>query len=294
MLILMNTSFRSRVPLAPLTNPWAGARRWAPINLAVLVLVWTLTGCGTDSPLFSARTDDQPKETQRKEEPAKQPEQTEPAEDKSVYKLPPIPDGVKRKEIAPDLFFETEGEKRRVVVIATVCLRDRKFLLEGLLTKKGTKEHEYLLSVDTEGEKIHALLIAARAKPGSPVSFDPKYSPACGTPIKLTIRYLKDGKLVSIPAQQWIRDAKTKKNLSQDWVFGGSRFEPDINEPAKPYYLANQGDFVCVANMESAMLDLPVPSARGLENRSFESHTERIPPLDTRVELIFEPVLEKK
>jgi predicted small lipoprotein YifL len=286
----MDTSSRSRDPLAPPTNPLARARHWMPARMAVLVLAWTLTGCGTDSPLFSARTDEQPKETAKKEEPTRPADQADQPDDKSVYKLPPIPEGVKRKELAPDLFFETQGDKRRVVVIANVCLRDRKFLLEGLLTRKGTKEHEYLLAVDVDADKIHTLLLAAGAKPGSPVTFDPKYSPACGSVIKVSVRYLKDGKLVSIPAQQWIRDTKTKKDLTQDWVFGGSRFQPDINDPTQKYYLANGGDLVCVANMESAMLDLPVPSARGLEERSFESHTERIPPLDTRVELVFEPV----
>jgi hypothetical protein len=289
----MDTSSRSPVPLAPPTPLWAGVRRWAPHGLAVLVLTWTLTGCGSESPIFSVKPDEPAKQTQKKEEPDKPTEQPDQPEDKAVYKLPPIPEGVKRKEMAPDLFFETQGDKRRVVVIANVCLRDSRYLLEGLLTRKGTKEHEYILSIDMDPDKIHTLLLAAGAKPGAPVTFDPKYSPACGSVIKVTLRYLKDGKLVSIPAQEWIRDAKTKKDLKQDWVFGGSRFVPDINDPKKSYYLANGGDIVCVANMESAMLDLPVPSARGLEDRSFEAHTARIPPLDTRVELIFEPVPDK-
>jgi hypothetical protein len=201
---------------------------------------------------------------------------------------PPVPEA-KRKEVGKNVFLEVQGDKRRVVVKATVCLREG--VLEGLLCRKQTKEHEYVLSADVDASLVHATLIAARAKPGNPVKFQPRYVPASGTVIKITLQYQKDGKLVSVPAQQWLRDGKANKVLEQDWVFGGSQFITDPDEPQKPpIYLANHGDMVCVCNMESAMLDLPVRSPKRIDDRVFSAFTERIPALETVVDVILEPV----
>jgi hypothetical protein len=207
---------------------------------------------------------------------------------------------VTRSKLGKNVYFEIEGkgtkdEKRRVVVDAVVVLREGQ--LEGLLTIKGTKEHEYILGAEVDAVNIHAGLMACGATPGSPVQFkDDKYIPAHGPVVKITLRYTnKDGKVVSASAQDWILDGKTKKNLAQDWVFGGSRIYRDPDNPKKPpTYLANYGDVVCLVNMETAMLDLPVRSPSRLEERFFEAVTAVVPPSGTKVEVIFEPVPEKK
>jgi hypothetical protein len=199
----------------------------------------------------------------------------------------------KRKEVGKNVFLEVQGDKRRVVVKTKVCLREG--VLEGLLCRKQTKEHEYILSADVDARLVHATLIAAGAKPGSPVKFQPRYVPAAGTAIKITLQYEKDGKRIAVPAHQWIRDGKTKKDLEQDWVFGGSQFITDPDEKDKPpIYLANHGDMICLCNMESAMLDLPVRSPKSLDDRFFSAVTERIPPADTAVDVILEPVVAEK
>src|SRR5260370_23791023 len=79
----------------------------------------------------------------------------------------------KRTEIRKDLYFEVQGDKRRVIVVANVCLREGQ--LEGLMCRKNTKEHEYILATDVDARDIHAALLAANAKPGTPVQFAPKY-----------------------------------------------------------------------------------------------------------------------
>ncbi len=197
----------------------------------------------------------------------------------------------KRKEIGKNVFLEIDGERRRVVVNGIVCLREG--VLEGLLTLKGTKEHEYLLSAEADARQIHFALLAAGATPGSPVQFDPKYAPACGSVIKVFLRYKVDGKETTVPAQKWIRDNKTKKDLDHDWVFGGSKLVKDPDRKL-PLYLANQGDVICLCNMPDAMLDLPVKSPKTIDARIFESNVDRIPALDTTVEIILEPVPDKK
>jgi hypothetical protein len=200
---------------------------------------------------------------------------------------------VKSKEIGKNVFFETEGEQRRVIVKAYVCFRDGP--LEGLLCRKFTKEHEYILAADADARHIHTALLAARAKAGSPVQFDPKFVPASGSVIKVTLRYKKDGKDITVPAQDWIRDGAAKKALQENWVFGGSRFIPDPDDKTKPdIYLANQGDVICLCNMETAMMDLPIRSPKGLEERTYQALTEKIPEQNTPVDVILEVVPEKK
>src|SRR5260370_36544956 len=91
---------------------------------------------------------------------------------------------VKRTETGKNVFLETEGQQRRVVVKAYVCLREGQ--LEGLLCRKFTKEHECILAADADARHIHTALLAARGEPGSPVQFEPKFKPASGSTIKVS------------------------------------------------------------------------------------------------------------
>jgi hypothetical protein len=197
----------------------------------------------------------------------------------------------KRVPVGKNVVLEVEGKKKRVIVSSKVCLRMG--ALEGLLTRTKKKEHEYILAADVDARHIHLALIYAGAKEGTPVVFAPKYMPATGTTIRVSLRYQKAGKTVTVPAHEWIRDAKARKNLDKDWVFAGSRFVPNPLDKNKADYIANHGDLICTCNMESALLDLPVPSPKKFDARIWEAYTDRIPELDTKVEVILEPVNAK-
>lgn len=189
-------------------------------------------------------------------------------------------------EVLPD-------KKRRVLVSAEVCLREGQ--LEQLMCRKQTKEHEAILSANVDARHIHTALIAAGAEAGSPVRFVPKYRPASGTAIKVSLQYKDKDKLVTAPAQSWIKNARNNKPLQSDWVFAGSRFVKNPLEPdGKEYYLANDGDVICVSNFETALLDLPIKSPKDNADLVFVANSERIPPLGTKVVVILEPVLEAK
>ncbi len=201
----------------------------------------------------------------------------------------------KKAEIGKNVYLEVlPDKKRRVLVSAEVCLREGQ--LELLLCRKQTKEHEAILSADVDARKIHAALIAAGAVEGSPVSFVPKYRPASGTTIKVSVQYKdKDGKLAAVPAKSWIKNDKDGKPLQSDWVFAGSRLVTNPLDPdAQKHYLANDGDVICVSNFETALLDLPINSPKDDADRIFVANTERIPPLETKVIVILEPVVEAK
>lgn len=203
----------------------------------------------------------------------------------------------KRQKVGKNVYLETpDNGSRRVVINAYVCLREGQ--LEGFLTKRQAKEHEYILASDCDAQIIHAALIATGAEAGSPVKFGPgdQYAPAHGTLIKVSVQYKdKQGKLVSVPAQQWIRNAVKKKPLDHEWVFAGSRLIPDPDQKLPPFYGANSGDVICICNMTEAMLDLPIKNLNSEpDTRIFEAWTERIPPIGTRVDVILEPVFAKK
>jgi len=198
----------------------------------------------------------------------------------------------KTVEVGKNVSLEIRGESRRVILPASVCLREGP--LEMFLCRTNTKEHEAIVHVDTDARLIHAALLAAGAKPGTTVKWEPKYQPASGSVIKVFVRYTENGKEVTRPAQDWVRVMKTKKPMTYDWVFAGSMFFDNPDDPTKKFYAANSGDVICVSNFETAMLDLPVNSPKDNDELQFEAFSERIPPLGTKVTVILEPVPDRK
>ena len=103
----------------------------------------------------------------------------------------------------------------------------------------------------------------------------------------------KDGEKQKANAQQWVRNLKTGKALNYPWVFSGSGFWTD-EDSGQRYYHADAGDFICVSNFPTAMLDLPIKSSGETAGLLFEAFTENIPPLGTYVRLVLIPQLEQQ
>lgn len=201
-------------------------------------------------------------------------------------------DARKQVMVGRNVFVEIENKKVvRVLVQAKVCLRQGS--LEHLLTRRRCKEHEAILAADIDARDLHTALLLTGLKAGKPVVFDPKEVPPSGPAVKITLAYKKDGMEVKMPAQQWIRHAQTKKDLKADWVFVGSQFMGEKDNPARVHYLANDGDVICVANFEAALLDVAILSTASGVN-DYEAHSEHIPALDTPVLVILEPMEVKK
>lgn len=200
----------------------------------------------------------------------------------------------KKAKVGKNITLEVLPDKsKRVLIAAEVCLREG--MLEQLLTRKRTKEHEAILAADIDARELHFALTLAGAEAGKTVQFRPKLTPPSGTAVKVTLEYEAKGKTVRVPAQQWIRSIKTKKDFPTDWVFAGSVFIPDpLDKKKPPFYGANDGDVIAIVNFESACLDVPFLSTKDNADLDFEAHTERIPALKTPVTLILEPVLAKK
>lgn len=219
--------------------------------------------------------------------------------------LPDVPKADPKSElkaVLPDktLYLETKPDKtKRVLVETEVCLREGP--LEVFLTKKGTKEHEAILRCGMDAKFLRALLLATGAKAGTPVQFvDPKtmeddFKPATGPKVKVSVCYTLNGKTHTHPAQEWVSNIKTKKAMTEEWVFAGGRLVQNPDDPkADPFYSANNGSVLALSNDFDSMLDLPVQVSKDDAFLIFRANTDKIPPLTSKVWLVLEPEAEKK
>lgn len=194
--------------------------------------------------------------------------------------------------VTKDYDLWIDPKHKLVIVDGRICLREGQ--LEMFACPKSTKEHESIVSVNCKAQFIHAALMAVGAQPGNPVSFDPVYRAASGPVVEVYVLWQDEaGNKNRVRAQEWIKEVKTDKPMSDHWVFTGSGFWTD-ESTGERFYQADGGDFICVSNFPSAMLDLPVKSTQANEALLFTALTERIPPLDTKVRLVLIPQLEKK
>jgi hypothetical protein len=190
--------------------------------------------------------------------------------------------------LSPEEEVWIDPMRKIVVVNGKVCLR--RGPLELFACPRGTKEHESVVSVNAKAQTIHVGLLAIGAMQGSPVRFAPKYKSATGTEVDIWILWKdKDGVNQKLSAQQWIRNVKTGKAMTERWVFAGSGFYVDEMTGKKHYQADGSGDFICVSNFSTATLDLPVESSAEAADLLYESSTERIPARGTQIRLVLIP-----
>jgi hypothetical protein len=218
------------------------------------------------------------------------------AADASSGKKPPappkLPEPKGARRLSKDYPIWIDPQERAIIVEGQIALREG--MLEMFACTRNTKEHESIISANTKAFLVHTGLVALGAEPGHPVRFQPEYMPPSGTEIDVLVRYLDEkGKLQTARAQDWIKDNHTQKPMTYPFVFAGSSFyvDPDTN---KQHYQGEHGDFVCVSNFSTAVLDIPVKSSKSNEELEFEAYTKKIPPLGTPVQLVFKPKLKKQ
>lgn len=248
-----------------------------PIWMLILLFLW---GCG-------------PKE-QKSEVPSKVAVGKD-AENPPVKTAPPIsPVSEKSKviQVGPGVYLDLEGDKRTVVVSSKVVRREG--LLELLLCREKTKEHESILAAPVDARDMHQAMLTAGLKPGTPVQFMPDYKPATGLPLDIKLRY-KDatGKDKIVPAREWIKKSMTNDPLEAAWVFAGSRLVSNSIDPkAPPYFLANDGDLISISNFESALIDVSIKITSANADLGYEPMTEKIPKVGTPVAILISPATQ--
>lgn len=189
-------------------------------------------------------------------------------------------------QVGPNVYLEVDGSKRMVVVSSKVVRREG--LLELLLCREKTKEHESILAASVDAKDMHQAMLIAGMKTGTPVQFLPDYKPAKGVPLDIKLRY-KDPKGIeqTNSAREWIRKSMTTIPLEANWVFAGSKLIPNsIDSKAPPYFLANDGDLISISNFESALIDVSIKISSSNADLGYEPFTEKIPPVGTPVAIL--------
>ncbi|MGN6135388.1 MAG: YdjY domain-containing protein [Aureliella sp.] len=181
-----------------------------------------------------------------------------------------------------------DPRRHLVVVDGYVALRVGQ--LEMFACPAGTKEHESVVGVLAKAQFVHAALLAAGAKAGKPVQWEPNFVPPSGSEIEIhALWFDKAGKKHSIDARKWIKQFGTDKTLESNWVFAGSSFWKDP-ETGENRYMAESGDLVCISNFTTATLDVPFQSSQANSGLLFAANTDLIPPEGTPVRLVFKLV----
>jgi hypothetical protein len=247
----------------------------------LMVLLSSAVGQSASESTTTPTTQDKARDSQT--------EKSRPSGGQEPVGKPTIPDAFKPdpkwKSLGKSIWFDPA--EKRLIVRSRVCLREG--ALEHLMCLSETKEHESILATDAEPRRIHAGLILVAGEPGHPVRYRPKFQPPEGPAISIELEWTQDGKPLRAPAKSWIKDERTGKTLTVDWVFGGSDLfeDPDTK---RVIYAADGGDLITVANFTGAILDLPITSSANDAERTWVADPTKIPPKGTQVTTIFRAV----
>src|SRR5688572_8373837 len=79
--------------------------------------------------------------------------------------------------------------------------------LEFFCVKSSTSEHEAILRTPALPSHVHFALLMLGLEPGKPAHYSDaaqKWLPPSGPPLRITLEWEKDGKLVATPAHRWM------------------------------------------------------------------------------------------
>ncbi len=198
---------------------------------------------------------------------------------------------------------------------AKVCLRDAP-MLESLVCTPMTREHESILVSESKPSQIHLALLLLGLEPGAPRSIrwvgpekdQPVAVPAKGPEVELFFIFktkVKTGepgaekeveKEVEMPANEWLIDAKTKKESVNDrWLFTGSRMIKDING-GMTYMADGEGNIASLVHFGDEVL---APHSKKTKENNSEGedlicNTPKIPEVGTPIKVRIKPVKVEK
>jgi len=175
-------------------------------------------------------------------------------------------------------------DEQAVIVDGYICQRNAP--LEMFACPIGTKEHESVVAVFAKSRFVHASLLAVGGVPGKPVAFEPKFTPASGTTIRVyALWHNEKGETQATLAQHWIRQTGTKKPMLWDWVFAGSKIYKDP-ETGNETYMGDGGELLSVANFMTSTMDVAVKSDAANAGLVFETFTDKIPKRFSPIRLV--------
>ncbi|NBB96341.1 MAG: hypothetical protein GVY16_11465 [Planctomycetes bacterium] len=192
---------------------------------------------------------------------------------------------VRLKEVTVDL------DRRTVTCPATAI--EAQYALEFLLCKRGTKEHESLLATPAEAWQIHAGLLMLGLSPGKPGTYvgegkHLRYVPPRGPALDIRLKWTDtEGEEHEDAAIDWLKlsGQADEEHEPEHWIFVGSEILPGGG-----YWADADGGIIAVANLPSAVIDVPFESAQAIEERLFELNKDALAPAGTKVQIVIRPL----
>jgi hypothetical protein len=217
-----------------------------------------------------------------------------PAEEKE----PATPNEVSDKEVKmPGVTVNRETHEIRIE--AAVCLQQG--ILEYVVCKPGTFEHEAIFTTTAKPELIHAALLLSGIKPtplprNSPVLWWGRALKQKASRVKIEVEW-KEGKATKrinlikmLQSREDIdeEDAPAKK-VQDAWVFAGS-FLHQNEKSKKPIYAANlSGIIVGIWPDPSTVIQYGIENGNPYEGKrlGIEINEKLVPKVGTKVDLVF-------
>ena len=187
--------------------------------------------------------------------------------------------------------IEVDVQKREVRLEATVCLS--RGILEYLVCLPGTFEHETIFTVNCKPSQIHMALLAIGLVPRS---FAPVLEGWEPTPedkaalVSIAVEYEQDSKPQRRRIVEFLVNRERKDGKVADrWIFTGSDF---FTSDGKARYAADiTGVVIGLIPEGAAVVRLGEKAGvpyRG-DDQGLEINADTIPPVGTKVRLIFTP-----
>lgn len=193
-----------------------------------------------------------------------------------------------------------DRQARRAEVGAQVILREGILDYLCVLPNSG-KEYESLLELDCKAASLHAALLALGARPGS---IDPAFGfkhrgdpdeDNAGKPpgdrVRIMLRWRSHGIERSAPVETWLlRRATRRAPEPLCWVFTGSFLVPAPDGEGRVYLADMEKVAVAVLYHGACVLNLAdaAGSPYAAADKGFEINPAAVPPLGTRVTVVFQ------
>lgn len=187
-----------------------------------------------------------------------------------------------------------DRKTREVRIEAVACLEEG--ILEYVVCRPNTFEHEAIFTTEAKPEMVHAALLLCGLKPTPQLAglaelwFD-KALKRKESRVRIEVEWEKEGKKNRVDLSTILRNRKedSEKKVEDAWVFAGSFLQPHP-ETGKSFYAANgTGILVGIWPDPSTVIQYGVASGNPYEAKNYgmEINGEKALELGTKVNLVF-------
>lgn len=180
------------------------------------------------------------------------------------------------------------GDQPVVEATGQICLTNG--ILEFLAVEPQGREYESLLTLDCRPSALQFALLLIGCETGA-VPREATAPTPTGSRLDLTVEWTTAGQTRREPVEQWLLDRRTGQSPTRlDWVFNGSYFT--TNFEGRPVFRADEEQaFIALWYQPAIPINLAGDYGnpyRG-DNQGLAVNPQTVPPLGTKVKLLFRP-----